>query len=274
MHPRLVIPGTAIALQSHDVMVGAAVLVAALLGYAGIVREGIAPRRARWALALVAAATLLGGRLHFVLANFSLFADNPWRALRLASSGLHAPGAILGAVFGSLATLPLLRIPIARFADGLAPAVGVGIALARLGCFLHGCCYGDLCDRPWAVTLPNDSYVYLRQLESGALPPGAARTLPVHPLPLYFAASGLAISALLLWRRRRRRFVGELALTLLFLFALSSTLLEPIRADDPTRVYWGALPQLLWVSAAMTLASAAVLAAAEIRCRRGTRPQP
>jgi len=249
-------------------MVGVAVVVAAALGYAGIVAEGIETRRARWALLLIAATTLLGGRFHFVLANLQLFAANPGRALRLSSGGLHAPGAILGAVAGTLLVLPLLRIPIARFADGLAPAVGVGIALARLGCFLHGCCYGDVCRLPWGVTLPNDSYIYLRQLEDGMLPNGAARSLPVHPLPLYFAATGLAISAFLVWWRPRRRFVGELALLLLFLFALSSALLEPIRADDPTRVYWGPYPQLLWVSAAMTAAGALALAVAELRARR------
>ena len=38
-----------------------------------------------------------------------------------------------------------------RFLDVVAPSLALGIALGRLGCFLNGCCYGDLCPNlPWA----------------------------------------------------------------------------------------------------------------------------
>ncbi len=167
--------------------------------------------------------------------------------------------------------LPLLRIPLGRFADALAPAVGIGIAVARLGCFLHGCCYGGLCPYPWAVTLPADSYVYALQLEAGILPDGAPRSLPIHPLPLYFSAAGLAISALLVWRRPRKRYDGELALGLLFLFFLSSAGFEPLRADDPTRVFWGRIPQLLWVNGALALLCGALLLLAARRAAAAAR---
>jgi phosphatidylglycerol:prolipoprotein diacylglycerol transferase len=272
LYPRLPLPLIGSTAQSHDVMVALAVIAAALLGYRWIVRvEGLEAWRVRWALALIALATFAGARLHFALANWDLFREQPLRVLHLSSAGLHAPGGILGAVIGSAILLPLLRIPAAKFADGLAPAVGVGIALARLGCFLHGCCFGGLCPYPWGVTLPADSYVFMRQLEARLLAPGAVRSLPIHPLPLYFAAAGLAITAFLLWLRPRKRYDGQLALWLLVLFSASSALLEPIRADDPMRVYWGPLPQLLWVAAGMTALSVALLALAEYRHRQPRR---
>jgi phosphatidylglycerol---prolipoprotein diacylglyceryl transferase len=163
--------------------------------------------------------------------------------------------------------LPLLRLPVGRFVDGFAPAVGLGIAIARLGCFLHGCCFGRLCPYPWGVSLPADSYVFAMQQEARLLPPDAAAALPVHPLPLYFAAAGLGMTAFLLWARGHKRYDGQLGLLLLVLYSATSAILEPLRSDDPTRVYWGPLPQLLWITAGMTVLSVLLLAIAEHRHR-------
>lgn len=266
MLPTLTLPWSGIAIQSHDLLVAAAALGAALIGYHGLTAgERLEARRVQVALLLIAIVTFAGGRLHFVLANWGRFGGTPWRALTLSGGALHAPGAILGAALGTLVVVPGLGLPLGRFADGLAPAVGVGIAIARLGCFLHGCCFGSLCPYPWGVALPGTSFVALRQSEAGLLATDAARALPVHPLPLYFAAAGLGITAVLLWRRPRKRFDGELALLLVLLFAASSAVLESWRADDPGRVYWGPLPQLMWVNAILAGVAAVGLAAAQRR---------
>jgi phosphatidylglycerol:prolipoprotein diacylglycerol transferase len=273
MHPTLHIPFLDLAVRSHNVMVLAAIVAAGGLGYYWTVRaEGLDAARVRWAFVGLGVAAFAGGRLHFVLANWSSFAADPWRIFRLSSGALHAPGAMVALTLTGAVLLPLLRLPIGRFVDGLAPAVGVGIAFARIGCFLHGCCYGVVCPYPWGVTLSSDSYLYMLQLESGQLANKAVRSLPVHPLPLYFAAAGLAITAILLWLRPRRRYPGQLGLLLLLLFSASSALLEPLRSADPTRVYWGPWPQLLWVTAGMTVVSVVLLVVAELVHRAGRVP--
>lgn len=251
-------------------MVGLAAATAMLLGYLWAIRaEGLDARSVCVAVALIAVATFAGGRLHFVLANWARLQDQTESAFRFSSGALHAPGAIVGAALAVLVVLPLLSLPIGRFVDGVAPAVGIGIALARFGCFLHGCCYGHLCSLPWGVTLPPDSYVFARQLDANLLPPHATRSLPVHPLPLYFAAVGIGATVFLLRLRRRKRYHGQLGLWLLALFSVSSAILEPFRADDPGRVYLGPLPQLLWVTLGMAIVSVAALGVAEYRHRVG-----
>lgn len=270
MHPTIGIPLLGLSVPSHGLMVGLAVLAAALAGsYYAIRFEGLEARRVCLALILIAVATLAAGRLHFVAANWPQFQHDPWRAVRFSSGALHAPGAIIGATISAALVLRLLWLPVGRFVDALAPAVGLGIFLARIGCFLHGCCYGRLCALPWCVTLPSDGSVFALQLDAGILPPGAVRSLAVHPLPLYFAAVGLGITGVLLWLRRHQRYHGQLGLVLLVLFSLSSAILEPIRVDDPTRVYWGPLPQLLWVTMGLAVLSIAGLTLAEYRHRGG-----
>lgn len=130
------------------------------------------------------------------------------------------------------------------------------------------------CGTPWGVSLPADSYVFTVQQEAQLLPPGAVGSLPVHPLPLYFAAAGLGMTAFLLWVRGRKRYDGQLGLLLLVLYSSTSAILEPLRSDDHTRVYWGPLPQLLWVTAGMTALALLLLVIAERRHRSSTPGEP
>ena len=242
--------------SSHELFVALAVLASAGSGLWWTVRgEGLPAGRTVLALLLLAVTVFAGGRLHFALTKWHLFEAAPWRILRLSSGGLHAPGAILGAAAGACVIPRLLGLPLGRFVDGFSPAVGIGIALARLGCFLNGCCYGKRCAFPWAVTLGPESYPYRAQVESGLLEQGASHSLPLHPLPLYFALVGLAITGVLLWWRPHKSYDGQLGLILVFLFSASSALLEPLRAEQAGRVYWGSEPQLFWVGLAMTLVS-------------------
>ena len=84
---------------------------------------------------------------------------------------------------------------------------------------------------------------------------------------MYFVLVALSITAFLLWLRPRRRFEGALGLWLLFLFSLTSLLLEPLRAHHDTRVYWAGQPQLFWISLGMTLLGAVLLVVTRRRAR-------
>lgn len=272
MYPDIPFPSLGIVLHSHTALLAVATVAGLAIGYRRTTRtEHLDPWRVCIALFSIGFLAFAGGRLHFVLANWNLFRGNPWSVVGIASASMHAPGAIAAAFVGGAVLPKLLGLAVGRFADGLAPAAAIGIAIARLGCFLNGCCIGELCSLPWGVTLPQGSYVFAAQREAFLLPAGAQCSLPVHPLPLYFAAAALAISLFLVWLRRHRRYPGQLGLLFLVLFSLSSALLEPLRHDDPFRAYGGALPQLLWVNAVLSTLSFGVLAAAEVASRRGTR---
>ena len=163
-------------------MVGLAVVLAAWLGIRSAVRtEGLPARSVTAAVALIALGVFLGGRLHFALPRLHLFADDPLRLLRLTSGGLHAPGAICGAIVAGWAALRSLGLPVARFADAFTPAAGIGVAVARLGCFLNGCCFGRVCKLPWGLDMPPGSLPFREQAASGAIAPDAVASLLSRP---------------------------------------------------------------------------------------------
>ena len=102
-------------------------------------------------------------------------------------------GCILGGLTGSL--LFWYRHPFSFWpmADVAAPAVAIGAAVGRLGCFLNGCCDGVACSLPWGVRFPAGSHAWTRQANAGLIAPDAPFSLPVHPTQLYAALAGLFV---------------------------------------------------------------------------------
>jgi len=80
-----------------------------------------------------------------------------------------------------------------RLLDAGAPAMALGEAMTRLGCFLDGCCYGIPWNSPIAVVFPRGSFAYHDQIARGLLSPGALHSLPVVPVQL--VSAGLALIA-------------------------------------------------------------------------------
>lgn len=107
------------------------------------------------------------------------------------TGGRAAIGALAGAAtFGGMAA----RVRGESFlacADAAAPAVALGYAVYRIGCFLNGCCFGAVTDLPWAVSFPAGSDAFAAQVAAGLLSPEATQSLPVHPAQLYHAVAGL-----------------------------------------------------------------------------------
>jgi phosphatidylglycerol:prolipoprotein diacylglycerol transferase len=117
--------------------------------------------------------------------------------------------------------------------DVAAPAVAIGAALGRIGCWLNGCCHGALSDLPWSVRFPRGSHAWVRQLNAGLIPPEAPTSLPVHPTQVYSAVAGLVVLGLLLLYARRPRRGGALMALLMIAFPLTRWPIEALRSDEP-----------------------------------------
>ena len=120
--------------------------------------------------------------------------DGPFLSLLLSRGGLSWFGGFLGGVGAGLWFLRRRRIPIMAALSAAAPALAIGHAIGRIGCFLVGDDYGRPTNLPWGVPFPR------------GLPP---TTVPVHPTQLYETA-GLVVIAWLLIRWRRERLVDAI----------------------------------------------------------------
>ncbi|PYR67667.1 MAG: diacylglyceryl transferase, partial [Acidobacteria bacterium] len=97
-------------------------------------------------------------------------------------------GGLLGGVATALVFMRRMRLPIIPTLAAATPALAIGHAIGRIGCFLVGDDYGRPTDLPWGVAFPR------------GLPPTDVR---VHPTQLYEMAALFIVAWLLIrWRRR------------------------------------------------------------------------
>jgi phosphatidylglycerol:prolipoprotein diacylglycerol transferase len=183
---------------------------------------------------------LAASRLTFVLVNARAFADACWGPGSAAEGRLSGCFAALrfwdgGFVFygGALAVAALVyrfcrreRWSFLRLGDVCAPALALGHAIGRLGCFAAGCCFGAVCSRPWGASFPPESAAFADLHDAGLLPASSAHTPPLHPTQLYEAFGEAAIFALLLWLRRRGRARDAAPGTLVAAYAIAYSCLR------------------------------------------------
>ncbi len=190
------------------------------------------------ASALVFAAGLggiLGAKVYYALLN------RDWHVL-LDRSGLVWYGGFIVGAAAVLVVIRRRRLPAWSLLDAAAPALAVGYAVGRIGCFLVGDDYGRPSNLPWAVAfpvgLPRTTAGDLRQVFHLAIPSSVPddTLLRVHPTQLYETAICLLIWGGALWVLRRRPAIAEASgafgMAVLCLLALERFLVEILRAKD------------------------------------------
>ena len=107
----------------------------------------------------------------------------PARRRPVLEGGIVYYGGILGGVLAFFVYRHLRPFPLRPYLDVMAPPIMVGTLFGRLGCFLNGCCYGDVCSLPWAVSFPKPSPPWDRQFMLGLIPPDGHPFAPPPPDP-------------------------------------------------------------------------------------------
>ena len=169
--------------------------------------------------------------------------------------GLVYYGGLIGATIAAAGYLAWKKLPVWKIADILAPSIALGSVFGRIGCLLNGCCYGRLCDLPWAIHFPADHETH-----------GAG----VHPTEIYDALLNLLLYAFLAWLFRRKKFDGQIFATYLILYAVCRSIVEYFRGDYPADHIHAGLTSAQLVSVPIFVAGLAL--AAILSRRTETKP--
>ena len=124
-------------------------------------------------------------------------------------------------------------------ADVVTPSIFLGIGFGRIGCLLNGCCYGDRCDLPWAITFPPGSVPYEVLKQLGFLAPNAVASLPLHPTQIYSSIGGFILAYLTATIFKHRRHVGEVLAVGAIFYPINRFLIEFVRGDEFTQMNTG-----------------------------------
>ena len=198
----------------------------------GLRKHGIGDEEDASALVFAAGVGgIVGAKVYYAILN------TDWHLLFDRSGLVWYGGFILGAL-AVLFTMRRRRLPGWETADAVVPALALGYAIGRIGCFLVGDDYGRPTNLPWGIAFPNGlpstTAGELRQAFGVDIPASIPDTdlLRVHPTQLYETLAGLLIWGIGLWLFRRGLRPGTVALVLLALLAVERFLVEIVRVKD------------------------------------------
>lgn len=122
-----------------------------------------------------------------IIWTLEFMGEAPFTDLLFSRGGLSWYGGAIGGIGTGLVMLRRYRVPLVRGLAAATPALAIGHAIGRLGCFFVGDDYGRPTDLPWGVAFPL------------GLPP---TDVPVHPTQLYEAFLLVPLGFLLIrWRK-------------------------------------------------------------------------
>jgi phosphatidylglycerol---prolipoprotein diacylglyceryl transferase len=224
MHPRL-FSTPYFTLHTFGIFLAAAYLAALWWLMRGVRREGLSSERATGLGLWVIIGAIVGAKALMVLRSLPEYLANPadlWSLSTIQSAG-DFYGGFLGALLAALIFfLCHPDIPRWQMADLCGPAIALGQAVGRIGCFMAGDDYGSPTNMPWAVTFHDPDAAQIG---------GAPLGVPLHPVQIYESLTCLVIFIFLVRLARRKRFDGEIILAYSILYAIARFLLEFVRGD-------------------------------------------
>lgn len=267
--------GETIVIRAYGTFMVIAWIVALLVGTLVARRRDLVWWKALGTFAAALAIGVAGARLLDLLVNWGFYSQSSDRIAGLGFHGFSLYGGLIMAVATGLIVSKSLSLSPWKVADAAVPALGSGLVLMRVGCFLNGCCYGKVTDLPWGVTYPAGSSAWAQQVIEGrtGVLGLAGMTHPVHPTQLYEALAAVVLASLAFGflGRRDSQGQGRFGTGIPFLaFALGFTLFRLansfLRAPLPTT----SVPTWFYPSLYLFL-SAVILALLIWRLRSGER---
>jgi phosphatidylglycerol:prolipoprotein diacylglycerol transferase len=210
-------------LPAYGTLVAIGVFFGILLSARLAQTQGIDPNVASKLGIIAALSGIVGAKILFILMNGSFYWRHPSEIL---SASLQAGGVFSGGLLAALMVCAVYirhyHLPVLRTADAFAPALAMGHAIGRLGCFAAGCCYGRPTVHAWGVVF-TDPLAH----ELSGTPLGVR----VEPTQLFEAAVELTNFFVHLWLLSKKRFDGQVIGSYLLLYGVARFFLEFLRGD-------------------------------------------
>lgn len=211
-----------IAVHTYGVMVA----LGFLAGLFWVTREskrlGQSPAKAMDLMFYIILSAIVGSRvLHVLVSERGRFFEDPLMLFKVWEGGLVFYGGLIVSLVVSVWYVKRNKMPLFLMCDVFAPAIALGHAIGRLGCFFAGCCYGRVVDHATWYTLVFPSGV------NSFAPTG----IPLYSTQLGESFGELFIFCLLVVFRKYKKFDGQLISMYLMFYAVLRYSIEFFRGD-------------------------------------------
>ena len=212
-----------VSIYGYGLMIAIGIIVCVAVAMYRAKRYGIDPDLIFNCAVIGIIAGFIGAKLTYWAVEFEAVKADPHIMLELGN-GFVAYG---GLVLGPLATiLYVKKIKKQSFLDKLdlcVPSIALGQGIGRIGCFLGGCCYGEVLEgHPWyGVVFPE-----------GVLPSSIPAGASLFPSQLVSAAGLVLIFVLLVLITPNSKFRGQVTAVYMMVYSVARFVIEYFRADE------------------------------------------
>jgi phosphatidylglycerol---prolipoprotein diacylglyceryl transferase len=204
-------------------------------------RVGLDTQRIQDLVIYCAITGLVGAKLLMFIFDWQYYLKNPGEMFSLSTlraAGVYQGGFLLAVIY-SIYYMRQNKLPVLRTMDCFAPGIALGHAIGRLGCLAAGCCYGILCERPWAITFNNKDITEFSNVPLG---------VPLHPTQLYEALGNLVIFGITYKLFDPQKAPGGLFALYLILYSFLRFVVEFYRRHDQAPLWGLPLSHTQWIS--------------------------
>ena len=171
----------------------------------------------------------IGARLFHIFFEYPQhYLDKPIEIFYFWQGGFVFYGGFLFAYLFAFLYARKFQLTFWLWHDTAAPVLAFGYALGRVACFLVGCCYGKICDLPWATPIKQI------HIETNII-----ETVLRHPTQLYATFLELSTLVLLLVYEKKRPHLGNVFLLWVSLHSVGRIIMEIFRDDPRGATYFG-----------------------------------
>lgn len=197
---------------------------------------------------IIVIAGLFGARLAYVALNWNLYSNDLASIAAVWDGGLTFYGGLAAGALAGIIWARIADTSIAAFADITAPSIALGYAVARIGCFLNGCCYGCPTSLPWGIRFQADGSHEI--------------TPPSHPTQIYSSLLSLLVFWGLTRLEKHNLPSGALFGCWLILSGIERYFIENFRRGATASALVGNLTQAQGISLLLILTGALIITTA------------
>ena len=226
-------------IASYGLMMAVGMLVGVWIGTVRAKKLGENPAVILDLTIWVVVAGIIGARFMYVfLEGWENITSKPFIEtfkffIRIRQGGLSFLGALMFSIPVGLIYLKRKKLNIWRIADIFGPSLAIGIAFARIGCFLNGCCFGKIC---------SEDAFYGLEFPAGSIPYNHYHGIvTVYPTQLLNSLNALIIFIVLSIWMKYRKFDGQIFWLFVMIYCGARFMTDFLRGDSSESFFGGLL---------------------------------